>query len=331
MQRNVAKRCGIPFSFVLFFRFSLRIGRFGGKSMEECLKMYEGCKGNKKVTRLIVLLCCCILLGIGVTDVRNIESRQELTAKSVKETVMTQEVKPEMIEVVVPKAIEPNAEVGMYLEESVLVQKEIQPMISDFTTEKVVSQDTVDKIVEVEKEPIVQEIESTVVEEEVKDTVVGEEIVSPFLIDEAGMVYGVNMDLLDLSSGALLLPEDCIGIRRNAFANLGDYVYELYIPAGISQIEEGALNGLNQLLYIDVEPGNTNYISVEGVLYDASLTVLIAFPSGRIGGFVVPENVSRIAQDAFYLSSLSVLDIRACRDIDMTGWDENSSIILKVE
>lgn len=42
---------------------------------------------------------------------------------------------------------------------------------------------------------------------------------------------------------------------------------EIYIPANITWIEPGALEKLENLMYIEVAPDNPAYQSIDGVLY----------------------------------------------------------------
>ena len=139
------------------------------------------------------------------------------------------------------------------------------------------------------------------------------ETATPFLIDEAGMLYGINEEMLDCRSGVLELPsENCVGIRSHAFINGFTDIYEIYIPSNISVIETGAFDGIDNLFDIMVEEGNINYTSIDGVLYDEEEITLLAFPAGRTGGYIVPTQTERIAANAFAQTGLSVIDIRDC-------------------
>lgn len=88
-----------------------------------------------------------------------------------------------------------------------------------------------------------------------------------FLCDEQGMIVGC--DGLVITDGVLNIPSDerCKGIRSGAFASLGGEVFEVYVPAGILEIEEGAFDGLIELFYIEVNPANPHYGSENGSLY----------------------------------------------------------------
>lgn len=139
-----------------------------------------------------------------------------------------------------------------------------------------------------------------------------EEAISCFLLDEAGMLYGFLPEYADMPEGCLTLPEECTGIRSGAFAGCGAEILELYIPAGAATIEEGALAGLDYLEWIEVDGGNPGCVSDSGVLFDSTMSVLLAFPSAWMDGYSVPPSVMRIAGRAFEGTSISMLDVREC-------------------
>ena len=188
----------------------------------------------------------------------------------------------------------------------------------------VITDEPKDTIVDEAKDVITDEPKNTIVNESndipKNDTEESEdakkdiaETATPFLIDEAGMLYGINEEMLDCRSGVLELPsENCVGIRSHAFINGFTDIYEIYIPSNISVIETGAFDGIDNLFDIMVEEGNINYTSIDGVLYDEEEITLLAFPAGRIGGYIVPTQTERIAANAFAQTGLSVIDIRDC-------------------
>ena len=200
------------------------------------------------------------------------------------------------------------------------------------TPKNTVVDEAKDVITDEPKDTIVDEAKD-VITDEPKDTIVNEsndipkndteesedaktdiaETATPFLIDEAGMLYGINEEMLDCRSGVLELPsENCVGIRSHAFINGFTDIYEIYIPSNISVIETGAFDGIDNLFDIMVEEGNINYTSIDGVLYDEEEITLLAIPAGRTGGYIVPTQTERIAANAFAQTGLSVIDIRDC-------------------
>lgn len=101
--------------------------------------------------------------------------------------------------------------------------------------------------------------------EEVDDTTF---LCKGFLCDSSGIIIGCQ-DIVVID-GVLRIPsaETCTGIAADALASLGTQVYEIYIPANITVIQEGAFNGLTELYYIEIHPDNPVYTSKEGLLYE---------------------------------------------------------------
>lgn len=139
-----------------------------------------------------------------------------------------------------------------------------------------------------------------------------------FLIDEEGMIYGVSAGL-NISDGYLSLPEaGCVGVRKDAFLAIESEIIELNIPAYVVNIEAGAFCGLNSLEWIAVEPGNSAYESVDGVLFTKDLTGLVAFPNGRTGIYEMPASVKWITPGAFSNTLLYGLDLRKCSGLTVS-------------
>ena len=104
------------------------------------------------------------------------------------------------------------------------------------------------------------------------------------------------------------LPEGMTSIGKNAFYSCY-FVDSIYIPASVESIAEGALpNG--SLKVINVAEENSNYCSIDGVLYDKGLTLLHTYPSSKESElFNVPEGIYRIGNGAFQNSSLHYVSL----------------------
>jgi autotransporter-associated beta strand protein len=99
--------------------------------------------------------------------------------------------------------------------------------------------------------------------------------------------------------------------------SIGDYAFQecssltsLTIPGSVTSIGYAAFHLCGNVTAIEVDAANTAYASVDGVLYDKALAVLIQFPIARGGSFVIPDSVTRIEGEAFCssigLTSVSV-------------------------
>ena len=71
-------------------------------------------------------------------------------------------------------------------------------------------------------------------------------------------------------------------------------VGSITIPAGITNFDDWTFDSCAGLTEINVDPHNTNYSSVGGVLFNKSRTTLIRCPKGKSGSITVPSSVISI-------------------------------------
>ena len=134
-----------------------------------------------------------------------------------------------------------------------------------------------------------------------------------YLINEEGMICGLSGDKEVIKDGVLYFPEEgCSQIAGGALSGLGSAVEEIEIPANITNIQPGAFVGLSDLGWIEADAANPAYVTVDGVLYTADGTVLLAFPAAWTGTFQVPESVKSFAESAFDGTNLECIDARSC-------------------
>lgn len=67
--------------------------------------------------------------------------------------------------------------------------------------------------------------------------------------------------------------------------------------------------GCNNLMNIYVNSGNSYYTSIDGVLYSKDKSTLEMFPTGRIGSYSIPANVSSVGSMAFKYTNIEELTI----------------------
>ena len=140
-----------------------------------------------------------------------------------------------------------------------------------------------------------------------------------YLINAEGMICGLSGSKEVIKDGVLRFPEKgCSGIAAGALAALGSQVEEIEIPANITEIQPGAFAGLSNLGWIEADEANPAYVTVDGVLYTADGTVLLAFPAAWTGTFQVPESVKSFAESAFDGTNLECIDARSCT-LEQTG------------
>lgn len=140
-----------------------------------------------------------------------------------------------------------------------------------------------------------------------------------YLINAEGVIYGLSGSKEVIQDGVLLFPEEgCSQIAGGALSDLGSAVEEIEIPVNITNIQSGAFAGLSNLGWIEADAANPAYVTVDGVLYTADGTVLLAFPAAWTGTFQVPERVKSFAESAFDGTNLECIDARSCA-LEQTG------------
>ena len=148
-----------------------------------------------------------------------------------------------------------------------------------------------------------------------------------FLVDEYGMICGVEDPEAVVSGGLMRLPsEGCTGIRRGAFSAGLPAAREVLIPANIVSVEAGAFAGLENVEWYTVEPGGC-YTENMGVLLSGDGTCILAFPPGRLGNYKVPAGITSFAEYAFQDARITTLDITACGIEDVSGLPEHIRLL----
>lgn len=108
-------------------------------------------------------------------------------------------------------------------------------------------------------------------------------------------------------NGILRLPENCTAIGKGEFVHTEGNVEEIYVGAGILEIEPGAFLGLKDLSYIDVDWKNPVYTTINCSLYTKDGKCLIASPNALTGLCRVHAGTETLGTYAFYESGISTL------------------------
>ena len=154
-------------------------------------------------------------------------------------------------------------------------------------------------------------------------------VIDGFLVNESGIIYGISDPDLVVNDGYMEFPtEKCTGIAAGTFSSGLPTVREIFIPANITYIEEGAFSGLANMEWFEMESSGA-YYTEEGVLFAEHGTCLLAFPAGRTGNYKVPSHVVRFEAGLFDSAQIEVLDATACILTDVSGIPENISLLVR--
>ncbi|MBQ6173021.1 MAG: leucine-rich repeat protein [Clostridia bacterium] len=94
------------------------------------------------------------------------------------------------------------------------------------------------------------------------------------------------------------LPESLTTLRRFAFWNTA--MTEVAIPADVTVIEEGVFAWNEHLTSITVAQGNSAFTVIDGILYTADVTKVVACPKNKdLTGYTIPQSVTVIGGSAF--------------------------------
>jgi hypothetical protein len=97
---------------------------------------------------------------------------------------------------------------------------------------------------------------------------------------------------------SVTIPASVTSIGFGAF-NSCTSLTSVTIPASVTSIGDAAFAGCLSLAAITVDVLNPAYISVDGVLFNRSQTILIQCPGGKPGSYTIPNSVTTIGYGAF--------------------------------
>ena len=99
--------------------------------------------------------------------------------------------------------------------------------------------------------------------------------------------YRNDIRLIGILDGVTSIGEDAFHGLRN--------VKEIYIPASVVSIPQGAFNSFFNLETISVDEGNTAYTAEDNVLYNKDMTDMLCYPRGIGGTCTIPDSVTTIS------------------------------------
>ena len=123
--------------------------------------------------------------------------------------------------------------------------------------------------------------------------------------------YGKTViGVYDKSVKSITIPDGVTKIRDRAFSDCSS-LQSIDIPNSVTEIGEKVFHFCSSLQSINVSKDNMHYASVDGILFNKDLTVIVRFPQKNdVKEYVIPTSVTEIGDWAFYgCSSLQSIDI----------------------
>lgn len=108
---------------------------------------------------------------------------------------------------------------------------------------------------------------------------------------------------------SITIPSSVTSIGSNAFS-LCDHLTSVSIPSSVTSIGEVAFTGCSSLTSINVNAANPNYSSLNGVLFNKNNTIIVCYPGGKQGTYIIPSSVTSIGYVTFsYCTGLTSITI----------------------
>lgn len=99
--------------------------------------------------------------------------------------------------------------------------------------------------------------------------------------------------------GDFVVPTEITKLPSHAMQAGCSGVTSLTLHDGITEIVDGAFNGLTSLNTILLADGNTNFVVTDNVLYNQEVSKIFCFPKMRAGNYAMPSTVTQISDAQF--------------------------------
>ena len=128
----------------------------------------------------------------------------------------------------------------------------------------------------------------------------------PGLVANSGVAYTVTAlnGLMGPNSGNIknvIIPNSITNVGGSVFMGMGSLT-NVTLGSGITAFNPSALSGANNFQSINVDAANPNYASLNGILFNKTLTQLVRCPAANAaasGNFTIPGSVVSIGDSAF--------------------------------
>ena len=102
----------------------------------------------------------------------------------------------------------------------------------------------------------------------------------------------------------------------NSLASIGTYAFAdcyslttVNIPASLTVLGLAVFSGCPAMTSITVDPANTAFSSIDGVLYDKTSTTIIQYPDGKAGAFTIPSTIISVGYAFAYAMGVTAINV----------------------
>ena len=117
---------------------------------------------------------------------------------------------------------------------------------------------------------------------------------------------------------SVTIPNSVTSIGADAIS-FCPHLTSVTIPDSVTSIGAAAFAACAELTAIFVDADNSNYASLDGVLFDKNCTTLMCYPGGRAGAYAIPDSVTSIDAMAFD-SCASLTNVTIPDGVPSIGW-----------
>ena len=115
----------------------------------------------------------------------------------------------------------------------------------------------------------------------------------------------------------VVIENGVLSIGDNAFASCYQLT-SVSIPASVTELGDNVFDNCDKLIAIDVDANNSNYSSLDGILFNKEQRILLTYPSAKTGNYEIPSGVTNIGNNAF-ADSYNLTAITISKDVQMIG------------
>ncbi len=126
-----------------------------------------------------------------------------------------------------------------------------------------------------------------------------------------------------LSTIAFIGNSKLTAIENFAFESCGR-LEKFELPASLESVNGSAFYGTTSLISIDVRSGNRNYVDVDGVLFNKSKSIIVAYPAAHGADYDLPEGVTTVGHYSFAMAKISSIDLDGIISIQNNAFVQSS-------